>query len=364
MGPQRALGIPAWYSGVRYLSETVAGLPIHRYRNGQDGRTRRADPLWMSRPDVETPWFSVVEFWMMSLLHRGNAYTFKIRNDAGRVTGLRGIHPDRVKPGQASDGTKVFQIDNRQDVVLTRREIFHIPGLSYNGVIGLNPLQHQAETLGGVAAANESAQRFFGQGSIKEAFISAPATLTETQANELRDVWEKQHQGLLNAHTVAVLGGGAEYKTIGLDPAASQLLETRKWGVIEVAQVLRMPPHKLYELTRATFSNIEHQSIEAVTDSIQPWAQRIEAHLNFDPDLTVSGTFEEFILEGLLRGDTASRFEAYSKATGRPWMTPAEVRQRENLPPLDGLDTVASPLNMAGDASSTATDPAPTGGPA
>lgn len=348
VGPQRALGISAWYSGVRYLAENVSALPVHTYRDGPQGRGRRADPPWVRKPDVETTWLALVELWMVSLLHRGNAYAFKVRNDAGQVVGLRGLHPDRVKPGQSDDGLKLFQIDNRTDVAFTTREVLHIPGLSYDGKVGLNPLAAQADALGIVAAADDYAGTFFGNSAHVNAYLTVPATLTADQANEMRAVWEDQHRGLVNAHRLAVIGGGAEYKTLSLMPSDMQLLEARQYGVTEVARMLRIPPHKLGDMEHATFSNIEHQAIEAVTDSIRPWVVRIEAWINADPDLLAPGNFIEFQLEGLLRGDTASRYEAYSKATGRPWMTPAEVRRLENLPTRDepDLDMVAMPLNM------------------
>lgn len=110
--------------------------------------------------------------------------------------------------------------------------------------------------------------------------------------------------------------------------------------------MLRIPPHKLYDLSRSTNNNIEHQSIEAVTDGLQPWVERIEAWVNFDEDLMAAGNFIEFEMEGRLRGDTATRYDAYAKAVGRPWLRGNEVRRLENLPPLPELEDVLSPLNM------------------
>jgi len=346
MGPTRALGITAWYSGVRYIAESIAGLPCHTYRDGPTGREKRADPAWKDEPDVETPWHSLIEFVLMCLLHKGNAFLFKLRNPAGQVVGLRKIHPDRVKPGQASDGSKVFQIDNREDLVFTVREILHIPGLSYDGVVGMNPIQHNAEALGLVSAANESAGRAFGQGSGIDAYLSVPQKLDQDQADRLKAVWNQHHQGLVNAHELAVMGGGAEYKTIGLDPQTSQLLESRKFGVTDVARILRLTPHKLYDLEHATYSNIEHQAIEVVQDGIVPWCQRIEAWINFDRDLTAPKTFAEFNVDGLLRGDFKTRMEGYSVGVAGGFIMPSEPRRRENFPHIDGSDVLFQPLAM------------------
>lgn len=341
---ERALGVTGWYSGVRYLTEAVAGLPVHTYRTALGGdRSRRADPPWLASPDAGVPRFSLVEHWMMSLLHRGNAYGYKVRDAVGRVMGMRPVHPDRVKVGRADDGTKMFKIG---DLPYTAREVLHIPGLSYDGVCGLDPISLHRSALGVAAAADEFSGRFFDQGDHTRAYLAIQQTLTAEQANELKSQWESFHRGMQNAHELGVLGNGAEYRTVGLDPEQTQLLETRRFEVTEMARILRVPPHKLYDLERATFSNIEHQSIEAVTDSIRPWVVRLEAHINFDPDLVPGrGQFIEFELEGLLRGDTATRYAAYSSAVGRPWMLGNEARRLENMPPLPELDEVAQQGN-------------------
>lgn len=346
VGPRGALGIPAWSRGVRYLTETIAGLPVHTYRDQGGKRTRRADPAWMAKPDNETPWFALVEFWMMSELHKGNAYAFKLRDPLGRVVGLRPLHPDRVRPGMTSSGFKVFEVDGREDLGYTSREILHIPGLSYDGVCGLNPIQYFAETLGLVKAADEYAARHFGQGSHLRAYLSLPQKLSPTEADQLKARWERFHSGMANASEFGVLGNGAEYKTVSLDPQQTQLLETRKFNITEIARILGVVPHKLYDLEHATYTNIEHQAIESVTDGIVPWVTRFEAFMNFDPDLMRAGNFIEWQIEGLLRGDTATRYEGYSKSVGGPWQTINEARAHENLAAVAGGDALLSPMNM------------------
>lgn len=346
IGPTRALGVSAWYRGVRYLTETMAGLPVHTFRDQMGQRARRANPPWRAQPDPEMPWFGLVEHWMMSLLHRGNAYAFKVRNPVGQVVGLRGLHPDRVRVGQAADGSKVFEVDHRTDVGFTRREILHLPGLSYNGVVGLDPLSLMAEGLGRAAAADDYASKSFGTGSHLQAYLTLPQTLTDTEAQALKVQWERFHAGMANAHEFGVLGNGAEYKTVSLTPEQQQLLETRKFEVTEMARFLGVVPHKLYDLERATFSNIEHQAIEAVVDGIRPWAARLEAWINFDRDLNAPGNFQEWDLEGLLRGDSAARSAFYTAGINAGWLTPASAARRENEPAPKELEYYQRPLNV------------------
>ncbi len=344
---RRAMSIPAFKRGTQYLAEQVSGLPTHTYRDRPEGRERRADPAWLKRPDVETPWLTLVEHWVMSMTHRGNGYAFKVRNLAGQVVGLRGIHPDRIRHGIASDGTKVFQVDGRDDIGFTTREILHIPGLSLDGVWGIDVITYMAQAIGTAAAAEQFAASSFGQGSHLQAYLSFKEPLTPEQAEMTKVQWERFHRGMANANEFGVLGNGAEYKTVSLTPEQQQLLETRGFEVTEMARIIGVPPHKLYDLSRATFSNIEHQAIEAVTDSIMPWVRRIEAYVNFDPHLLPPGNFIEMDPAGLLRGDAASEAASLQAAINGGWMTPKRAAQIKNLPAPDVLDFYQRPLNTA-----------------
>jgi len=347
VGAKRALGITAWYSGARYLAESVAGLPWHHYaRTGEDERERRAAQPWLAKPDAEQTWFGLIEHAMMSLLHKGNSYSFKLRNEAEQVVGLRELFPDRITVGVAPDGRKRFLIDH-DPTVFTTREILHIPGLAYDGRVGLNPIATFGDALGAVAAADDFAATWFGNNTHIGGIISVPQELKGQQAQDLREEWDRFHQGLIHAHKTAVLSLGATYSRVTLSAKDTQLLESRQYGVTEVARMLRIPPHKLYDLTRATFSNIEHQAIEAVVDSVRPWVVRIEAAINADPDLVLPGHFIEATLEGLLRGDSAARASFYNAGVMGGWMMPSTAARKENLPSPPELDYYQRPLNTA-----------------
>lgn len=347
VGPLRVLGITAWGSGVRYLSETVSGLPWHHYLKLADDERQRREPFpWMARPDLEQHWLGLVEHWMMSLLHHGNGYAFKVRNVAGQVVGLRELFPDRITVGVAPDGRKRFLVDH-DPTVFTTREILHIPGLAYNGRIGLNPIRQFGDALGSVAAADDYAGRWFAGGTHVGGLISVPQELTQGEADRLRVEWDAFHAGLVNAHKTAVLSKGAKYERISLTAADAQLLETRQYGIAEIARILRITPHKLYDLTHATFSNVEHLAIEASGDSIAPWVRRIEAAINADTDLVPPGHYVEASLEGMLRGDSVQRAAFYTAGINAGWLTPGMAARLENKPSPPELDYYLRPLNMA-----------------
>jgi HK97 family phage portal protein len=292
------------------------------------------------------PWLALVEHWMMSLLHRGNAYAFKLRNDVGQVTGLRAIHPDRVRVGQASDGTKVFKIDN-QEIGYTSREILHIPGLSYNGVVGIDPFAVMAEGLGRAVAADQFASKSFGTGFAPSGVHLVPRRPHHRAVPTRSNGGSGSIPGVGNGEQFGVLGNGAEYKTVTLTPEQQQLIETRKFEVTEIARYLGVVPHKLYDLERATFSNIEQQAIEAVVDGIRPGWSGSRRSSTSTRICCPAGNFIEFDLEGLLRGDSAARGAFYTALINAGVMTPYTAAKKENLPAPEELKYYLRPLNMA-----------------
>lgn len=352
VGEKAALGLTAWYSGVRYLSETVGFLPLHTYTETVVGdkriKRRSADPLWMPKPSPLMTRSVWLERCVVAIIHRGNAYAWKIRDHIGRVVGLNWIDPDDVVAvgEDVDDGRKLFQVKTRTGVrVFTEFDVWHQPGFGTHPLVGMSAMDLHRESLGTAIAAEQYAARYYSQGIHLGSWIQLTKPMKKTDAGELEKDFSDFHRGLMNAHSLAVLSEGAEYKTVDLKAEDAQLLQSRQYGVTEVARILRIPPHKLYDLTRATFSNIEHQSIESVVDSIRPWCLRFEDGIN-TTDLVGTNRKVEFVLEGLLRGDTASRMTAYASAINVGIYSPNEVRELENRPPYDGGDEFTRPLNM------------------
>lgn len=206
-----------------------------------------------------------------------------------------------------------------------------------------------AITLG--LAAEEYGSRFFSQGTSTSGVIEHPGKLTPEAYQRLRESWNAKHSGLHGAHSTPILEEGAKFSDMGIKNEDAQFLQTRKFQVEEVARMYRVPLHKIGSLERATFNNIEEQSLEFVTDCIRPWCVRIEQEFNrklLTAQERQQGYFFEFLIDGLLRGNMKARYESYAIGRSWGWLSPDDVRDMENLNKLEGGqgDIYLVPANM------------------
>jgi hypothetical protein len=207
------------------------------------------------------------------------------------------------------------------------------------------------EALGLTKATEEFGARFFGSGASMSGALTRPVgaqRLSENSLKMLRESFSKMHSGLSNTHRVAILEDGMTYTSIGVPPENAQFLETRKFQRGEVASIFHVPPHMIGDLEHATFTNIEHQGIEFVTYCLGPWlrAWESEIHRKLIAPTEKRSLFAEFLVDGLLRGDTQARYQAYSVGRQWGWLSANDVRERENMNPIDGGDEYMVPLNM------------------
>ena len=252
--------------------------------------------------------------------------------------------------------------DEREPVVLPRQKVFHLKGLGFDGLLGYSVVRMAAESIGAAIATDRYAASFFGNDATPGVVLQHPKRLDPEAAKLLKQNWNDIHSGSRNARKTAVLEDGMEAKRITIPPNEAQFLETRQFQPYEIARWFRLPPHKLAVMDRATFSNIEQQALEYVTDTLLPWLVRWESQIN--ADLVSNDTpnvFVEHIVDGLLRGDAESRNRAYATARQWGWMSVNEIRKRENLNPVDGGDEFLRPANMEviGDEIEPAVEPEP-----
>jgi len=296
------------------------------------------------------------------LLLWGNSFSEIERNGRGDVVALWPIHPTRIEVSvKTIEGVPQLAFDVRQKsgstITLMQNQVLLVSGLGY-GILGKSPIQLHREGLGISVAAEQYGGKFFKNDARPGFVLTHPGTMGDEAFERFRDSWKKTYEGSGNAHRVAILEEGMKPEDVGLPPGDAQFIETRKYQRSEVASIYRVPPHMIGDLEKATFSNIEHQGIEFVVHSLRPWLVRIEQAINMQLLMPAErgDYFAQHIVDGLLRGDTQSRFEAYTKARNWGWMNADDIRELENMNPLpDGIGQIyLQPLNMV----PAGTDPA------
>lgn len=344
-----AMQISTVYACVRLLSESVAGLPLHLYKyTGKDGEKEKAvdHPLYKilyRQPNPEMTSFTFREVLMMSLLLWGNAYAQIIRDGKNGILALYPLSPENVEVDR-DNGGNIYYIyhaytddvpgENNKDIILQREDMFHIPGLGFNGLVGFSPIAMMKNALGSTMAVEKYGSSFFRNGAQPSGVLEHPGVLKDPA--KIRENWSAVYGGANNAHKVAVLEEGMSYKPISLNPQDSQFLETKKFSVDEICRIFRVPPHMVQDLEHATFSNIEHQSIDFVQHTLTPWIIRFEQGIMKDLLLEEEQDeyFPKFNVDGLLRGDYQSRMNGYAVGIANGFMCPNDVRRLENMDPI------------------------------
>lgn len=340
-----AMQMTAVYACVRILSEAIAGLPLHLYEYGYDGSKEKAveHPLYFllhDEPNKEMTSFVFRETLMTHLLLWGNAYAQVIRNGKGEVIALYPLMPNRMEVNRTDKGQLYYQYTTSSDdaptvegstAVLMPEDVLHIPGLGFDGLVGYSPIAMAKNAIGLAIATEEYGAKFFANGAAPSGVLEHPGTIKDPQ--RVRDAWMSQFSGSRNAGKVAVLEEGMKYTPISISPEQAQFLETRKFQINEIARIFRVPPHMVGDLEKSSFSNIEQQSLEFVKYTLDPWVIRWEQSLQ----RTLLSSEEKkryyfkFNLEGLLRGDYASRMTGYATARQNGWMSANDIRELENL---------------------------------
>ena len=340
-----AMQMTAVYSCVRVLSEAVAGLPLHVYKYRSDGGKEKAlnHPLYFllhDEPNPEMTSFVFRETLMTHLLLWGNAYAQIIRNGKGEVVALYPLRPNRMTVDRDENRRLYYKYYRGNDeairskeyeIILSPYDVLHIPGLGFDGLVGYSPIAMAKNAIGLAIATEEYGAKFFANGAAPSGVLEHSGTLKNP--DKVRESWNATFGGSHNANKVAVLEEGMKYTPISISPEQAQFLETRKFQINEIARIFRVPPHMVGDLEKSSFSNIEQQSLEFVKYTLEPWLVRWEQSM-VRSLLTPSEKREYFIkfnVDGLLRGDYASRMSGYATARQNGWMSANDIRELENL---------------------------------
>lgn len=348
---------PTVWACVRVISEAYASMPQHVYKRTADGGKEIARNHYLysvlhDQANDELTAFNYRELTMVHKLTWGNAYSLIEWDQAQRVKALYPLPPDRVKVKRetvTSPKSYAYRQNNGTWAPIASEYMFHEPAMGYDGIVGYSPIGVQRQMIGASNAVAEFGARFFGNGVRSSGFLEHPGTLTKEGGERLKASFTEKYSGLTNAHKVILLEGGLKFKPNSINPDDAQFLETKKHSRSEIAGMFRVPAHMVGDLEKATFSNIEQQSLEFVTFTLVPWMARYEAAAE-SRLLTPQGRTQYFIeidANGLMRGDSASRSAFYQLGINAGWLKPNEARSKENLNTEPAGDVYFRPMNTS-----------------
>ena len=287
---------------------------------------------------------------MTHLLLWGNAYAQILRNGRGEVVALYPLLPGKMRVERDEQGQLYYRyIRNDREpptissntVILLPESVLHIPGLGFDGLVGYSPISMTKNAIGLAMAAEEYGSKFFANGAAPAGVLEHPNVVKDV--SKLRESWNSAFGGSANAGKIAILEEGMRFSPISMSPQDSQLIETRKYQLDEIARIFRIPPHMVGDLDKSSFNNIEQQGLEFVKYTLDPWVVRWESALT---KALLSREEKKkyeirFNVDGLLRGDYKSRMEGYAVGINNGFMCPNDVRR------LEGFDLI--PAEKGGD---------------
>lgn len=348
----------------RIISETIATLPLGIYeRTPQGRRSASGHPLHFLLHDQPNADTTAAVFWeamIASMLLRGNALAERLLI-GNRLVGLRFLAPSRLAITRAMNGQRRYlytEADGKQREIPAER-IFRIPGFTIDGDWGLSVIEYGAKVFGSALAASTAANGTFESGLSQTVAFKFPHLLKKEQREEFRETF-KEIAGAVNAGKPALLEGGMEAQTIGINPKDAQLLESRAFSVEEICRWFRVPPFMVGHSEKSTSwgTGIEQQMIGFLTFTLRPWLTRIEQAIRKDLLSPAERLrfYAEFSIEGLLRADSSGRANYLSTMVNNGLMTRDEGRAKENLPPKGGnadvltVQTAMTPIDQLGQA--------------
>lgn len=348
--PDTSLRCSTVFACVRVRAESIAQCPAITYSQLGDNKQRARDYwLYSLLHDQPNEWMTAYEFWELvevCLCLRGNFYAY-ITSIGGQVKELIPIHPDKVKVNVSDQYVLTYTIEgNGQPIPASR--ILHIRGLSLDGYVGLSPIGYQREMIRHAMALQRHGERLFSNAARAGGILTVPPDTGEEEMEFIKKEWDsKFSQG--NLYSTAVLPSGVSWDALGMTGVDAQFIESRKYGRTEICSIFRVPPHKIMDLERATFSNIEHQSLE-FQQSLLPEFRRIEHCIKRDliPSEDKADYFVEFLADSIVRADLKTRMESYSLAIASRVINPNEARAKENMNPYPGGDEYANPAITPG----------------
>jgi HK97 family phage portal protein len=342
----QAIKINAFYACVLLISDTISTLPIDSFiRRDGDRVPYRPQPSWIQRPDVDLLRSEHYQQVLISLLLDGNAFVRVFRDNSGQVINLVVIDPTRVTVTRNKVTREIeYIVDGMNETPIRKQDMLHITEMRKAGDLrGMSRVTELKDNLGLSSALQSFASRFFGQGATTSGIIETPQGLNSDQAKQLVDGFNSRHTGFRKAHKTGLLTGGAKFVRTGVNPDEAQMLDSRKLAIEEVARMFRVPPHMIGITTPGamSYASVEQNNINFVTHTLRPYVAKIEDAYSA---LLPQGAFIKINVDGLLRGDFATRMNGYSIGSQAGFLSVNDIRRFEDLRPVDGGDVYRVPL--------------------
>lgn len=367
--PTSSMSEPTIYACITYIADDLAKVPINIWRSGNKSRTlQKNSSLFKTLNYLPNKWQSAFEwkqYTQTALLTLGNAYNLIVRNQRNEIVEFLPIHPNRVEIFEGEEGELWYMIASnsvfesgmmnaalptyKDKVAIPEYMIWHMRWAAKgSGVYGSSPIENHRDAISTALAQQQFSGKMMSNDARPSMVLKHPGRLKPDAAKRLKAAWDNAYKGSANAARTAVLEEGIEAQTLSMNAVDSQFIEQRKFSVIEIARIFRMPPTKLMVMDRATYSNVEQENLAYITDSLMPVFERWESSMvrNLLKPADMGKLVFEFNVERLMRGDSKARFDSYAAA--RQWgiYTSNEARAKEGLNPVDGGDMLLQPLNM------------------
>lgn len=341
---QTILQTPAGWGAVNFLSGTLAGLPLELYRKTASGREAVKGPLANMLHYAVNDSASSFEwrFRMFSdVFTTGRGLTYIERNGAGTPINLFSLDPRRVTIKQTGL-RRVYEYRDTNEVlkVYQASEVIDIPFmLDQDGVGHIGPVTAGKDAFRLALAVMEYSNKFLANGGVPPFAVTGNFQTSQALKRAADDLQEAVRRAAKEERQALTLPAGLEIKPIGTDPDKTQMIETQRWCIEQIARLYGLPPTFLQDLTHGTFSNTEQQDLHFVKHTLRRWVEQFEQEINLKLFGRASNSrYVEMNVDGLLRGDFATRMDGYAKGITHGFMKPSEVRMLENWPEAPGAD--------------------------
>jgi HK97 family phage portal protein len=350
---------PVW-RGTFLIANTVAKLPCYVYERDEDGEGKHyasdhpAYYLLRHEPNAEIAAFTFFQVVTAQAVLAGDGYAYIARNGDGSPRALVPLLLGTVTPIRiAGQLVYMYQAHSGRAEPIAAEDMYHIRGPGLDALTGMRLTRKAKESLGAAIAAQTYGAKWFENGAEPRVVFESKNTLTPEQRTRIKEGWQAMHSGVANMHKSAILEKDVSIKSFGADPESSQLLETRKFTVQDVANWLGVPSSKLGDSSRAAYNSLEQDNLSFLGESMEPWLvvheQEARRKLLTEEEKRSESHAIEFMRLALMRADSAARAAFYHSAIGDGWMNADEIRARENLNPMpDGAGKrFYRPMNMA-----------------